>query len=247
MSGSAVVTFTATNARRCPLLCGRALGYLSHRDRRIRGAPGSRAACALGMSRREMLGERQVAAPLVPRRAAHGALRPAHRRLQPGAGVGVQLGGLRPGGKPQRPSQCQFGHETPGLGFALITPAASRPGQHRAVRRRRGRQVAPCGHASTVGQIFRRPVLPWTRNTGAEHPVRHRLGALWRAGCPARNITATVPGEPVARQPQGAQHSAGVTAVAGRDGLLRGLRWIGRAFGTPGRGRPLGACPSRSG
>src|SRR5262249_42286878 len=32
-------------------------------------------------------------------------------------------------------------------GFAFIAPAASRPGQHGAVRR----QVALCGHASTVG------------------------------------------------------------------------------------------------
>jgi hypothetical protein len=106
----------------------------------------SRAASALRMSRREMLGKRQVAAPLMAQRAAHGALRPAHRRLQPGEGVGVQLAGLRLSRKPQRPSQGQFGHETLVLGFALIAPAASRPGQHRAVRRQRGRQVAPCGH-----------------------------------------------------------------------------------------------------
>jgi hypothetical protein len=106
-----------------------------------------------------MLGERQVAAPLMAQRAAHGALRPAHRRFQPGEGVGVQLAGIRLSGKPQRPSQCQFGHKTLVLGFALITPAASRPGQHCAVRRQRGRQVAPCGHASTVGQRFLRLVL----------------------------------------------------------------------------------------
>ena len=70
--------------------------------------PRSRAAAALRMSRREMLGERQVAAPLMAQRAAHGALRPAHGRFQPGAGVGVQLAGLRLSGKPQRPSQCHF-------------------------------------------------------------------------------------------------------------------------------------------
>jgi hypothetical protein len=116
----------------------------------------SRSAGALRMSRRKMLGERQVAAPLMARRAAHGALRPAHRRFQPGPGVGVQLAGLGSAGKPQRPSQRQFGDETLVLGFALIAPAASGPGQHGAVRRRRGRQVAPCGHASTVGQRF-----PW--------------------------------------------------------------------------------------
>ena len=106
-----------------------------------------------------MLGERQVAAPLMAQRAAHGALRPAHRRFQPGEGVGVQLAGLRLSGKPQPPSQCQFGHETLVLGFALIAPAPSRPGQHCAVRRQRGRQVAPCGHASTVGQRFPQLVL----------------------------------------------------------------------------------------
>ena len=120
--------------------------------------PRSRAASALGMSRREMLGERQVAAPLMARRAAHGALRLAHRRFQPGEGAGIQLAGLRLSGKPQRPAQCQFGHETLVLAFALLAPAASRPGQHCAVRRQRGRQLAPCGHASTVGQRFLRLV-----------------------------------------------------------------------------------------
>ncbi len=118
----------------------------------------SRAASALRMSRREMLGERQVAAPLMARGAAHGALRLAHRRFQPGEGVGIQLAGLRLSGKPQRPSQGQFGHETLALAFALFAPAASRPGQHCAVRRQRGRQAAPCGHASTVGQRFLRLV-----------------------------------------------------------------------------------------
>jgi hypothetical protein len=121
--------------------------------------PRSRAACALRVSRREMLGERQVAAPLMAQRAAHGAVRPAHRRFQPGQGVGVQLAGLRLSGQPQRPSQRQFGHETLVLGFALIAPAASRPGQHCAVRWQCGRQVAPCGHSSTVGQRFVRLVL----------------------------------------------------------------------------------------
>lgn len=121
--------------------------------------PRSRAACALRMSRREMLGERQVAAPLMARRAAHGALRLAHRRFQPGEGVGIQLAGLRLSREPQRSSQCQFGHETLVLAFALFAPAASRPGQHRAVRRRRGRQVAPRGHTSTVGQRLLRLVL----------------------------------------------------------------------------------------
>ena len=101
-----------------------------------------------------MLGERQVAAPLMAQRAAQGALRLAHRRFQPGAGVGIQLAGLRLSGKPQRPSQFQFRQETLVLAFTLVAPAASRPGQHCAVRRQRGRQVAPCGHASTVGQRF---------------------------------------------------------------------------------------------
>src|ERR1700685_4736569 len=65
----------------------------------------SRAASALRVSRREMLGERQVAAPLMAQRAAYGALRLAHRRFQPGESVGIQLAGLRLSGKPQRPSQ----------------------------------------------------------------------------------------------------------------------------------------------
>ena len=101
-----------------------------------------------------MLRERQVAASLVARRAAHRARRPAHRRFQPGQGVGVQLAGLGLGGQPQRPAPRQFGHQPLVLGFTLIAPAASRPGQHRAVRRQRGRQVAPCGHTSTVGHGF---------------------------------------------------------------------------------------------
>jgi len=120
--------------------------------RGVRLASRSPAASALSMSRREMLGERQVAAPLMAQRAAHRALRLAHRRFQPGQGVGIQLAGLWLSGKPQRPPHCQCGHQTLVLPFALFAPAASRPGQHRAVRRRRGRQVAPCGHASTVGQ-----------------------------------------------------------------------------------------------
>jgi len=111
-----------------------------------------RDASALGMSRREMLRERQVAAPLMAQRAAHGALRLAHRRFQSGHRVSIELAGLRRRGKPQRPSQCQFGHEPLVLAFALVASAASRPGQHRAMRRRCGRQVAPCGHASTVRQ-----------------------------------------------------------------------------------------------
>jgi hypothetical protein len=139
--------------------------HRNHPDRlsggRGRPAPGtgtwrvslaSSAASALGMSRREMLRERQVAAPLMAQRAAHGALRLAHRRFQSGHRVSIELAGLRRSGKPQRPPQCQFGHEPLVLGFALVAPAASRPGQHRAMRRRCGRQVAPCGHASTVRQ-----------------------------------------------------------------------------------------------
>jgi hypothetical protein len=137
----------------------------------------SRPACALRMSRREMLGERQVAAPLMARRAAHGALRLAHRRFQPGQGVGIQLAGLRLSGKPQRPSQCQFGHQTLVLAFALFAPAASRPGQHRTVRRQRGRQVAPCCHTSTVGQRFPRLVLRDDSRSGAEHPVLDLVAA----------------------------------------------------------------------
>ncbi len=69
-------------------------GYLRARWTR------SQAASALRMSRREMLGKRQVAAPLMGQRAAHGALRLAHRRFQPGESVGIQLAGLRLSGKP---------------------------------------------------------------------------------------------------------------------------------------------------
>ena len=144
--------------------------------------PRSRGASALRMSRREMLRERQVAAPLMARRAARGALRPAHRRFQPGEGVSVQLAGLRLSGKPQRPPQCQFGRETPGLRFALITPAASRPGQHCAVRRQRGRQVAPCGHTSTVGQLFLRLVLRDDQDAQCGLDVgrkRRRAASIW--------------------------------------------------------------------
>ena len=139
------------------------------------------------MSRREMLGKRQVAAPLIAQRAAHGALRPAHRRFQPGEGVGVQPGWVRPSGKPQRPSQCQFGHKAPVLRFALIAPAASRPGQHRAVRRRRGRQVAPCGHPSTVGQRFPRLVLRDHQQERRRHPAPRWPGEPCPHGSGARN------------------------------------------------------------
>ncbi len=109
----------------------------THRAARLRGTP------ALRMRRREMLRKGQVAASLVAQRAAHGARGPAHRRIQPGPGVGVELAGLRLGGQPQRPSPGQFGQETLVLAVALLAPAASHPGQHRAVRRQRERQVPP--------------------------------------------------------------------------------------------------------
>ena len=66
---------------------------------------------------------------------------------------------------------------TPELERLVAAPAlaASRPGQHCAVRRQRGRQAAACGHPSTVGQRFLRLVLQMTRRSGAEHPVRHWL------------------------------------------------------------------------
>jgi hypothetical protein len=113
-----------------------------------------------------MLREREVAAPLMAQRAAHGALGLAYRRFQPGPGVGIQLAGLRLSGKPQRPSQCQLGHETLVLALALFTSAAPRPGLHRAVRRQRGRQVAPCGHTSTVRQRYLRFVPVTWRDDG---------------------------------------------------------------------------------
>ena len=147
------------------------------------------------MSRREMLGERQVAAPLMAPRAAHGALRPAHRRFQPGEGVGVQLARLRLSGKPDWPSQCQFGHKTLVLGFALITPAASRPGQHGAMRRQRGRQVAPCGHASTVGQRFPRLVR---QDDQCGRPVRSPcpIPPPWPIGRGAPGSSSRMPSRP---------------------------------------------------
>jgi hypothetical protein len=118
----------------------------------IRRGSRSRGAAAFGMSRREMLREGQVAASLMAQRTAYGALGLAHRRFQPGPGVGIQLARLRRSGQPRPPSHRQFGHEKLVLAFALFAPAASRPGQHGAVWRQRGRQVAPCGHTSTVGQ-----------------------------------------------------------------------------------------------
>jgi len=149
-----------------------------------RWGPRSRAACALGMSRREMLGKREVAAPLMAQRATHGARRPAHRRFQPGAGVGVQLAGLRLSGKPHRPSQRHLGHQTPVLRYALTAPAAPHPRQHCAVRRQRGRQVAPCGHTSTIGQRLLRLVLPddqqeRRRTCGSGVSGRALIGRTW--------------------------------------------------------------------
>jgi hypothetical protein len=99
-----------------------------------------------------MLGESQVAAPLMARRAAHRALSLAYRRFQPGPGVGVQLARLWLSRKPQRPARGQLRHETLILALALLAPAAVHPRQHGAVWRQRGRQVAPCGHTSTVRQ-----------------------------------------------------------------------------------------------
>jgi hypothetical protein len=113
-----------------------------------------------------MLGERKVTAPLMARRAAHGALGLAHRRFQPGKGIGIQLAGLGLGGKPQRPAQCQLRYQTLVLELALFAPATPRPGQHRAVRRRRGRQAAPYRHASTVEQRFLLLVREMTLGAG---------------------------------------------------------------------------------
>jgi hypothetical protein len=106
-----------------------------------------------------MLGERQVAAPLMASGAAYRALMLAYRGFQPGEGVGVHLARLWVSGQPWRPAAGQFGHQTPVLVFALRAPAAPCPGQHGAMRRQRARQVAPIGHPSTVRQQFARPVL----------------------------------------------------------------------------------------
>ena len=165
-----------------------------------------------------MLGERQVAAPLMARRAAHRALRLAHRRFQPGEGVGIQLARLRPSRKPQPPSHRQFGHETLVFAFALLAPAASRPGQHCAVQRQSGRQVAPCGHASTLGQRLLQlvrarpdvteavPIRVGCSSSGGEGAATTApphlcitlavagpaWGSLWRTG-PVEENTATLP------------------------------------------------------
>jgi hypothetical protein len=71
--------------------------------------PSVTGANAFGMSRREMLGKRQVAAPLMAQRTADGALRPDHRRFQPREGVGVHPGRVRLGGESQWPAPGQFG------------------------------------------------------------------------------------------------------------------------------------------
>ena len=105
-----------------------------------------------------MLGERQVATPLMTQRAAHGTLSLAYRRLQPGQGVGIHLAGLRLGGQPHRSPQRQLEHETLVFAFAIVAPAAPYPGQHGAVRRQRRWQAAPSGHLSTVRQRFPPPV-----------------------------------------------------------------------------------------
>jgi hypothetical protein len=183
------------------------------------------------MCRREMLGKRQVAAPLMAQRAAHGALRLAHRRFQPGAGVGIQLAGLRLSGKPERLSEGQFGHETLVLAFALFAPAASRPGQHCAMRRQRGRQVAPCGHTSTVWQRFQydhrrrgNPALPASDTSRRDDAVAPDQGRL---------EVGDGPGEPDAGDGDGldvadTEGVADTGGVAERDGvgerLGRGLR-----------------------
>jgi len=179
--------------------------------------PWSAAATALRMSRREMLRERQVAASLVARRAAHRARRPAHRRFQPGQGVGVQLAGLGLGGQPQRPAPGQFGHQPLVLRFTLIAPAAPRPGQHRAVRRQRGRQVAPCGHTSTVGQRFPR---------SACRGGLYRSHSARRAGRAVRHVKAGSLPWPLARP--GFPHSRGAQPQLD-DGALRRLPDVGAA------------------
>jgi hypothetical protein len=119
-----------------------------------------------------MLGESQVAAPLMARRAAHRALRLAHRWFQPGPGVGVQLARLWLSRKPQRPARGQFGHETLILAFALLAPAAVHPRQHGAVWRQCGRQVAPRGHISTVRQRGNFMAPGWSADCGQD---RHQI------------------------------------------------------------------------
>jgi hypothetical protein len=50
------------------------------------------------------------------------------------------------------------------------------------VRRQRWRQVAPCGHESTVGQRILQLVLRDDWRSGAEHPVRHWRGEPYPYG-----------------------------------------------------------------
>jgi hypothetical protein len=94
------------------------------------------------------------------RRAADGALGLPHGRLQPGAGVGIELPGLWLGGQSHWSSLGQFGDETLVLALALVAPAAACPGQHRAMRRQRRRKVTPCGHLSTVASVSWWRTLP---------------------------------------------------------------------------------------
>jgi hypothetical protein len=147
-----------------------------------------------------MLGERQVAAPLMARRAAHGAVGPSHRRFQPGAGVGVQLAGLRPGRQHRLLPPGQLGHEALVLGFALVAPAASRPGQHGAVRRERGRNVAPGGH-SLHGRAAAFLVAPRVdQGTGAEQTRRALDGFNIHIGHPAQFRRFADPVAPILRE-----------------------------------------------
>ena len=144
-----------------------------------------------------MLGKGQVAASLMAQRAAYRALIPADRWLEPGAGVGIQLAGLRFSGKPQRPSNCEFGHEALVLAFAVFAAASSRPGQHRAVWRQRGRQVAG-DHRRGV----RRRSLERARQRRGSEPL-HPVAAVG----PARSARAAV--ELFTRTSRGAGSLAG--------------------------------------
>jgi hypothetical protein len=143
-----------------------------------------------------------------------------------------QLAGLRLSGKTQRPSQRQFGHETLVLAFALFAlfalfaPAASRPGQHCAVRRQRGRQVAPCGHTSTVGQRFLRLVL---RDDQQERRRIPMSGTGWANPCPYGSGT----------RDGGSNARRGARSLAGQSSI----RW--RATASSSHSRPLPATSGR--
>jgi hypothetical protein len=144
--------------------------------------PRSRAAGALRMNRREMPGERQVAAPLMAQRAAHRAPRPAHRRRQPGHGAGVQLAG--PGRAASRG----------GPAAPVRTPNAGTRGSHSSHRQPRApASTVPCA-ASAGARPLHRPCVHGRAAVSPAGPTRSPAAA-------AHNIqSGTGRANPSARQ-----------------------------------------------